>query len=121
MVSGPEIPDMQSAASTYAGDDRRRHQVYVTQNTEYHVRSGQVVGVRRRGVDAWLDQHAAIAMRIVGTVQRGTWVPRQGMPQAGDRIYLAHAQNDVVTSPVLEVKRPPKTLVSQYPEPTALG
>lgn len=106
---------MQSAATTYRGDDRRRHQVYVTQNTEYHVRSGQVVAVRRRGSEGWLGQHAAISMRVVGTVERGSWVPRHGLPQAGDRLYLAHSQNDVVTSPVLEVTRPPKKLVSQYP------
>ncbi len=99
----------------YEGNERRRHQIYVTQNTEYHVRSGQVVAVRRRGDDDWLGEHAAIAMRVVGMVQRGTWVPRQGSPKAGDRLYLAHAQNDVVTSPVLEVTRPPKTIVSQYP------
>lgn len=106
---------MHSAATSYQGDERRRHQIYVTQNTEYHVRSGQVVAVRRRGAGGWLPEHAALSMRVVGTVQRGSWVPRSGSPQTGDRLYLAHSQNDVVTSPVLAVTRPPKDLVSQYP------
>jgi hypothetical protein len=106
---------MQSAATTYKGNERRHHQVYITQNTEYHVRSGQVVGVRRRGVDGWLGEHAALSMRVVGSVQRGMWVPSDSKPQAGDRLYLAHSKNDVVTSPVLEIARPPKNVVSQYP------
>jgi hypothetical protein len=110
---------MQTATTTYQGAERRQHQVYVTQNTEYHVRGGQVVAVRRRSGGGWLATHAALSMRVMGVVRRNSWLPREGVPGPGDRLYLAHNRNDVVTSPVLEVARPPKDVVSQYPTPVS--
>ena len=38
---------------SYEGSDRRVHQVFVTRNTEYHVRAELCVAVRDRGLGRW--------------------------------------------------------------------
>jgi hypothetical protein len=100
----------------YSGDDRRHHKVFVTKNTEYHVRSGTVVGVRPRGSKDWQAEHSAVAMKVEGFVLTGTFIPQPGTPKPGQRLYLATQDNDVVTSPVVAIVRPPKATVAEYPQ-----
>ena len=99
----------------YAGDERRHHKIFVTKNTEYHVRKGVVVGVRPRGAKDWHPDHSAVAMRVEGFVLQGTFLPQPGAPKPGQRLYLATQDNDVVTSPVVAIVRPPKATVAEYP------
>ncbi len=102
--------------SRYSGSERRHHNIFITKHTEYHVREGKVVAVRPRGGKEWLAAHAALDMQIVGFVASGTFLPQLGLPKPGQRLYLARNENDVVTSPVVAVVRPPKTTVSEYPD-----
>ena len=99
----------------YEGDERRKHKVYVTKNTEYHLRAGTVVGVRPRGSKDWFSTHEALSMRLEGFLPSGTYLPQPGAPKPGMRAYFAAKDNDVVTSPVVAIVRPPKSTVSEYP------
>lgn len=99
----------------YSGDERRHHKVFITKNTEYHVRAGRVVAVRPRGSKEWLDTHQALAMKVQGFIPVGTFLPQAGAPKPGHRLYLATAGDDVVTSPIVAIVRPPKNTVAEYP------
>jgi hypothetical protein len=48
----------------FEGQDRRRHRVYVTRNTEYHFRDGYCVAVRDRRTGDFLHGHLALRRRI---------------------------------------------------------
>jgi hypothetical protein len=105
----------------YKGEERRHHKVYITKNTEYHVRSGLVVAVRPRGSKLWLRRHKALAMKLEGHLDVGTLIPHPGPPRPGQRLFLAVEDNDVVTSPVVAIVRPPRTTVADYPSPEELA
>jgi len=101
---------------SYEGPERRIHQVFVTRNTEYHVRRGVCVGVRPRGTGSpWIPNHGAIKMKVEGHVQVGSLLPLPGTPKLGTRVYFADGESDVLTSPVVAILRPPKNVVAQYP------
>lgn len=103
------------AIQRYEGDERRTHKVFITKNTEYHVRAGKVVAVRSRGSKDWLDIHQALTMKIEGFIANGAHLPQLGQPKPGQRLYLARENDDVVTSPVVAIVRPPKAVVAEYP------
>jgi hypothetical protein len=100
----------------YQGPDRRLHKVFITKHSEYHIRRNEVVAVRPRGSKEWLTDHTALAMTLVGRINPGSLLPQSGSPRPGQRMYLAHGDNDVVTSAVVAIVRPPKQTVSAYPE-----
>lgn len=105
----------------YAGEERRHHKVYITKNTEYHLRAGRVVAVRPRGSKQWLRKHKALNMKIEGHLEVGSIVPHAGAPRPGQRLFLAVEEDDVVTSPVVAVVRPPRNTVLEYPTPEELA
>ena len=89
--------------------DRRRHRVFATKFTEYHLRSDECVGVRDRETGAWLRHHAALGLRAIQLPESGDdlrWV--------GRRIQFWGRLADVVTSPVIEVGRPERWAVDHY-------
>lgn len=81
--------------------ERRRHRVFYTQHTEYHLRDDECVGVRDRNSCAWLGKHAALRLHALS-------VPE--MPDEtsfiGQRIQFWGRDTDVLTSPVVAVGRP---------------
>src|SRR5258706_4962888 len=93
--------------------ERRIHKVFVTRNTEYHVRRGQVVAVRRRGTSEWLTGHSAMNLAVEGHVEAGGFAPQPGAPSPGERLYLARPGKDVLTSTVVSIERPEKALVQE--------
>ena len=99
----------------FAGPDRRHHKLYVTRNTEYHVRDGRVIAVRKRGSSEWLTDHSALDMTIQGRVLADSVVPQPGFPEPGDRLYLVAGVKSVVTSSIVAIERPPKEAVRAYP------
>lgn len=99
----------------YDGPDRRVHKVYITKHTEYHVRDGEVIAVRPRGTKLWLEDHNALHMKIQGKIVPGAFLPQPGPPRPGERIYMATQENDVVTSPIVAIVRPPRNTVAAYP------
>ncbi len=89
--------------------DRRRHRVFFTCHTEYHLRDDECVGVRDRSTGAWLVDHAALrlrALRLPSVPESAAWI--------GQRIQFWGSTTDVLTSPVISVARPPLEQVASY-------
>ncbi|HQP38358.1 MAG TPA: hypothetical protein PLI95_24405 [Polyangiaceae bacterium] len=104
----------------YRGVERRRHTMYVTRNSEYHFRDGLCVAVRDRASGEWLPGHVALNRQLTGSLRfyaNGSIRPSLGSPRVGESLFFGTGGRDLVTSPLLEVDRPPKTLVTDYPKP----
>jgi hypothetical protein len=89
--------------------NRRRHRLFVTRYTEYHLRSDECVGVRDRETGAWLRDHAALRLHAIR-------VPAQGHDHSwlGERLQFWGNNTDVVTSPVVQVGRPARECLEHY-------
>lgn len=124
----PAVCDADGMAN-YQGSDRRRHRVYVTRNTEYHIRDGICVAVRDRPSRAFRAAHIALNLRMEGGVRlypNGALIPNVENPVEGDAIFFTHVNPDgemkqIVTSRVEKVDRPAKTIVALYPRASAPG
>lgn len=101
----------------YAGPERRIHKVYVTRNTEYHVRRGICVAVRDRRSGRWIEGHLAIRKRLEGSLRYHAHgiSPNPGEPQIGDAVYFRAGERDLITSRLEAMERPPKHIVENYP------
>lgn len=89
--------------------NRRRHRVFFTKHTEYHLRDGECVGVRDRSSGEWLPKHAALrlhALVLPDVPDSAEWI--------GQRIQFWGRATDVVTSPVVAVGRPRLEEVIDY-------
>jgi hypothetical protein len=98
--------------------DRRVHKVFVTRNTEYHLRRGVCVAVKDRTSGEWLRAHLALSQKIHGGLRftrAGGIHANAGQPVVGESLFFHAAGRDLVTSPVLSVERPEKQIVAQYP------
>lgn len=108
------------AAHGYTGPERRRHRVYITRNTEYHVRDTCCVAVRDRRTGEFLHGHLAIDRRVEGGLRffdNGAIAPNPGEPRRGESIYFAGDGRELVTSPLEATERPSPEMVSDYPAP----
>lgn len=110
---------------SYTGAERRIHKVYVTRNTEYHVREGICIAVRDRHSGGFHSAHIALSLQLQGAVRiysNGGVIPQPHDPEPGDAIYFTYVRPDgeerqIVTSKLLSVERPPKRVVASYPSP----
>lgn len=82
-------------------DNRRRHRVFFTKHTEYHLRGEECVGVRDRGSGAWMIEHAALRLQALALPE----LPRSS-EWIGQRIHFWGQATDVLTSPVVAIGRP---------------
>lgn len=101
----------------YRGKERRIHRVFVTRNTEYHIRRNECVGVKDRRTGQWLRAHLALRSRVSGAIRfnrEGGVMPNPGNPRIGDSLFFQAAGRDLVTSSILAVERPPKNDVVTY-------
>jgi hypothetical protein len=108
-------------AQNYRGPDRRVHRMYVTRNTEYHLRGEICVAVRDRRTGRWLPSHLAIHRRLAGGVcihPNGAAVPSCVDPRVGDALYFDGNEDDreLVTSLLSSIERPTRDLVHAYPD-----
>ena len=107
----------------YLGTERRRHRVYVTRNTEYHLRDNVCVAVRDRQSSRWRTAHIALRLRLEGGVKifpNGTVIPCPTGPEIGDAMYFNQELEDgderqIVTSRIERIDRPAKSIVLAYP------
>jgi hypothetical protein len=101
---------------SYQGPERRIHRVYVTRNTEYHVRAGRCIAVRDRHLGRWCDAHPALGRTLEGALRyQGTGVlPVLDEPRVGDAIYFREGERDLVTSRVQRIERPARDVVAFY-------
>jgi hypothetical protein len=105
-------------AVRYMGPERRIHRVFVTRNTEYHVRGGVCVAVRDRREGAWIADHEALGKPIAGGIHfpnGAGFLPYRGEPAVGDGIHFHGKGRDVVTSPLERIERPTRDVVTRYP------
>jgi hypothetical protein len=105
------------APSDYRGIERRRHRVYLTRNTEYHVRDGFCVAVRDRRSGNFMHGHLALSRRVHGGLkffESGGILANPGDPRPGESLYFASDGRDLVTSALESVERPSKELVHAY-------
>jgi hypothetical protein len=108
---------------SYIGTERRRHQVFITRNTEYHLRDEICVAVRDRNARRFRPAHIAINLKLQGSVRvqpNGVAVPEPSSPHVGAAIFFAQPDGDgwerqVVTSRVERIERPSKRDVQLYP------
>ncbi|MCA9530842.1 MAG: hypothetical protein KC543_11950 [Myxococcales bacterium] len=101
----------------YAGRERRVHRVFVTLNTEYHVRRQTCVGVRDRRTGRWLRDHTALRGRVSGGLSflpNGSVRACDGEPGPGESLFVVSAGRDLVTSPLVAVDRPARDVVERY-------
>lgn len=90
-------------------DNRRRHRVFFTTHTEYHLRADECVGVRDRASGVWLLDHEALRLRALtlpDLPESAAWI--------GQRIQFWGRKTDVLTSPVVAVGRPRLEEVPAY-------
>lgn len=102
----------------YDGQERRIHRVFVTRNTEYHVRQSTCVGVRDRDSGEWLQRHFAVNLPIAGAIrfyESGGLCANTGLPAVGESLYFETQGRDLVTSSVMSVERPAADVVACYP------
>jgi hypothetical protein len=100
----------------YTGPERRKHRVYVTRNSEYHVRAGVCVAVRNRTTESWFAGHMAVGRQLVGALRfaPGGIVPHVGEPETGDAIYFREGDHDVITSRLERIDRPAREVVAEH-------
>ncbi|QQR91906.1 MAG: hypothetical protein IPJ88_09525 [Myxococcales bacterium] len=110
------IQQIYTAMPMYHESDRRVHRVYVTRNTEYHIRRDTCVGVRDISTGRWLGAHMALNRKLCGGLRFGEKgvEPNSGEPDVGESLYFQSSGQDLVTSIVTEVQRPPKEVVATY-------
>jgi hypothetical protein len=100
----------------YTGTERRIHKVYVTRNTEYHVRAGLCVAVKDLRDNTWHREHPALGRELEGALRYlGTGViPVLDAPRIGDAIYFRRGERDLVTSRVQRIDRPDRATIAHY-------
>ncbi len=97
------------------GPERRRHKLLVTQNTEYHLRDRCCVAVRDLWSGRWRDDHPAIGKRLFGAVRpspRG--LEPLSAPEVDSLLWFENGDNDILTSRLTTVTRPPKSALCHY-------
>lgn len=93
--------------------ERRRHRLFVTHRSEYHVRHNECVGVRDRESGLWYRNHAALRLHAPGLPDADQAV--------GARIEFRGRGGEVLTGPVLKVQRPEKHALDHYVSLAASG
>lgn len=102
----------------YRGRERRRRQMYVTRNTEYHFCDERCIAVRDRQTGSWLPSHLALHRSLTGGIAvlpDGALMPQPGTPRVGEGLYFGRGGRVLVTSALRDIQRPPKETLSQYP------
>ena len=101
----------------YVGNERRVHKIFVTRNTEYHVRKDTCVAVRDRRTGEWMRAHLALRSRVSGALRftpAGGIQPNLGSPRVGDSLFFQATGRDLVTSTIISVERPEKAITDAY-------
>ena len=101
----------------YSGKERRIHHVFITQNTEYHVRRDECVAVRDRRSGQFLEGHMALRSTLSGGISyRPNGVSAtEAKPSVGESLFITAGTRDLVTSRVLRIERPAREIVATYP------
>ncbi len=100
---------------SYSGPNRRRHRLFVTQNTEYHVRDRICVGVRDLWSGRWRTEHPAVGRKLFGAVKPSEFgLEPQSEPSVDAMLWFENGENDILTSRLTVVTRPQKRCLRHY-------
>jgi hypothetical protein len=102
------------------GKERRRHKMYVTRNTEYHLRDDICVGIRKKSSGAWLKRAKALKAKLIGSVKSIHEIAtgKGATPQVGESLLFINDEGeDIVTTMLDAIARPPKEAVGNYLPP----
>ncbi|MCP4604305.1 MAG: hypothetical protein GY847_27920 [Proteobacteria bacterium] len=91
---------------SYKGPERRIHNVFVTHNREYHVRSGLCIAVRDRKTGVWISNHEAVDMMLEENLRAN---PLRGFPL----LFLSRFCR-IRTSKVIDIIRPERGTIGLY-------
>jgi hypothetical protein len=109
-------PAQTEGSARPTGAERRRHKLFVTQNTEYHVRDRQCVAVRDLWTGEWRDDHPAVGRRLFGAVRPGArGLEPLDRPEVDCLLWFENGDNDILTSRLTVVTRPAKRCLRKYP------
>ena len=76
------------------------------------------MAVRDRRSGKWLGGHLALRSTVSGGLKfhdNGAISASEGLPTVGESLFFIAAGRDLITSPVLNVDRPPRAVVHDYP------
>jgi hypothetical protein len=115
----------QANGLSYLDPDRRRHTMYVTRNTEYHLRDGVCIAVRDRRSGCWLPSHSALRRTLGGAVcydPSGNATASPSVARIGDAPRFGSRGSERVTTALSSAARPSRHHVAAYPAaPQAAG
>lgn len=111
-----------SSAGAFSGPDRRRHVLFRTRNTEYHLRGDLCVGVRDPETGKFIDDHPAVGRKFSGALRYNrngeisTFVRPDELPDVGDVLFFSAGklETELRTTAVRDIQRPPKDAVAHY-------
>jgi len=101
----------------YTGPERRIHKVFVTRNTEYHMKSTTCVAIRDRKSGNWQKDHFALLQEVSGSIffeNCGSIKVTPGLPKVGESMYFDIGRCDLITSQVVSIERPVPDLLVTY-------
>ncbi|MFO0761988.1 MAG: hypothetical protein U0359_36445 [Byssovorax sp.] len=98
----------------HQGADRRRRRVYITRNTEYHVKDGICVAIRDRGSQVVRSEKLRRELRLTGSAKifaNGALLHDGKLPRVGRALCFRYVDDGgreryLVTSPVEQIGRP---------------
>jgi hypothetical protein len=99
--------------------ERRRHRMFVTGNTEYHVKDDICVGIRKIGDGTWITKAKALKARLVGGINSISEIlyASPSFPTVGQSLLFINDEGeDIVTTKVTHIVRPPMEAVRYYLE-----
>lgn len=101
--------------ATFSGPERRQHRIFVTRNTEYHLRGRTCVAVRDVWTGRWARQHPALGRRLFGAVTPGqNGLEPVSEPRTGTILWFENGDDDILTSMLTYVSRPPRSALIHY-------
>lgn len=81
------------------------YRVFLTRNSEYHVRGHVCIGVRDRRSGDWLKDHPALSRPLAHTVVDSSGrLSSPHLPSLGDPLEFDVAGTPLRTSPVLDIE-----------------
>lgn len=81
------------------------YRVFLTKNSEYHVRSGVCVSVRDRRTGNWLAKHEAIGLALSSVFSDASGhIQAVSLPMVGEPLSFQLPDRMFQTSPVLSVE-----------------
>jgi hypothetical protein len=101
--------------ASYRGQERRQHHLYVTRNTEYHVRGRTCVGVRDLWTGRWSRNHPALGRKLFGAVApAANGLEPVSDVRPGSLLWFENGDDDILTSVLTFVSRPPRSALVHY-------